>query len=305
MYSIFNKLNNSIINNSHFSKNEDFHIIFCSKFKNLLDDYISNYFTKYLFYFLFIAFWIFEIISFLNTGLSLLIGGFYNTQIALTDFSYFADLEIFSYFYSFFEFNVNFIKYLLHLLTGQSYFLIFLVFVFFLFSLLLLEFYTHLKQISILTLIYCYFFFLFLVFIMFKIELFNFEYASILMMFIPFLLSSTIVKKIELLDLYIVGLMVFLSLIHPFFIILFLFSSVYLFKDSILAVYKNEINTKIKLSEFNYLLIVLTVDIMLLVFAILVIGAVEGITPNAFLTLMFVFLSLVTSYTYSFFIKKK
>jgi len=311
MYSVFNKLNDSIIHSSYTSKDKGLHIIFCSKFKNLLDDYISNYFTKYLFYFLFISFWIFEIINFVNFNFNIAYYGVLDIKVLYHIIfkeiaPYIAhELPITSYLYLFLKFNLDFISYVTYISTGGNFFLITLFVIFLMLGLFFIEFYTHLKQVSILTLIYCYFFFSFLVFNVFNLELLSFENASILMVSIPFLLSITTIKKIELLDLYIVGVMVFLSLIHPIFIVLFLFSILFLCRDSILEIYKNEMNTRISLSEFRYLLMELAIDFVLVSFCIRLVYPFLDVNSEIFMITLLIFFIFTIDYTYSFFIKKK
>jgi hypothetical protein len=312
MYSVFNKLNDSIINSSYPSKDKGLHIIFCSKFKNLLDDYISNYFTKYLFYFLFIFFWVFEIIHFVNFNLCLMVNDLFMTKkLYIVIFKEIVpyithELPVISSLYDFFEFNFNFIRYIAFISTGGNFFLISLFVIFLMIGLLFIEFYTHLKQVSILTLVYCYLFFSFLVFSIFKLELLSFEYASILMVFIPFLLiSSSTFKKMELLDLYIVGLMVLLSLVHPIFIILFLFSLLFLCRGFVLKVYRHEMNTTISLSEFRYLLKELAIDFFLVSYCVRSIYPYINVNHEIFFITLFIFFIFIIEYTYSFFIRKK
>lgn len=310
MYSLFNKLNSSIINNSYSSKDKNFAIIFFSKFKNLLDDYISNYFTKYLFYFLFMAFWILEVISFFNYHYSICIGLKPKLDtVALFGYGFYKfimNFEVSSYFSSLVYFNLDFPRYILHLLTGESYFLTLLVFLSLVIGSLFIEYYTHKKQISLFTLMYCYLFFTFLVFVPFKMGLFSFEYASIIITFIPFLLTVTnVIKKIELLDLYIVGLMVFLSFIHPIFIILFLFSTIYLFKDSIQEVYYYEINTHITKHEATKVVSMAIVDLVVVVVSVMTLHTAFGVSYGVYLFGMVALFIFLAEYVYSFFIRKK
>lgn len=311
MYSIFNKLNDSIINSSYPSKGKGLHITFFSKFKNLLDDYISNYFTKYLFYFLFIAFWVFEISYFISSNFDLIIHNAPSIRALYRTFfkviaPYVAhEVPVISYLYSFFEFNLDFIRYIIYILTVENFFLIFLFVLFLMIGLFCIEYYTHLKQVSIFTLIYCYFFFSFLVFNTFKLELLSFEYASILMVLIPFLLSITTIKKVELLDLYIVGLMVFSSLIHPIFIILFLFSIIFLCRDLILELCKSYMELEMTESDFDHFLKEIAIDFALVTVFTWTIYPYINVTHEVFMVTLFTSLFFIMDYSYSFFTRKK
>lgn len=312
MYSVFHKLNDSIINRPNSTKNEGLHIIFCSKFKNLLDDYISNYFTKYLFYFLFIAFWLFEIFSIVNH-----ISNFETLRLtvnrshvgAFKEIAHYTvtELPVMPYIFSFFKFNFDFICYYYSIFTGESIFSVYLFLVSLFLVLLLIEYYTHLKQVSIFTLVYSYFFLLFIVFNTFYFGLFS-ELAAI--MAVPHVLLLLCIlglgKRVDGLDLCIVLLVMCLSLVHPILMIILLFGVAFLFKDSIPAMWAYLLNTSSHINVGELLVgmvsAIFGIYVLLLFFFKV---KVLHFTSTAFLLISLLYIFLVFDYVYSFFIRKK
>lgn len=312
MYSVFHKLNDSIINRPHSTKNEGLHIIFCSKFKNLLDDYISNYFTKYLFYFLFIAFWIFEIFSILNNITNFEVFRLFLTRNHVGAFKEIAhytvtELPLMPYIFSFFKFNFDFICYYYSIFTGESIFSVYLFLVFFILVLLLVEYYTHLKQVSIFTLVSCYFFLLFIVFNTFYFGLFS-ELTAIMAVphILLFLCILGLGKRADGLDLCIVAVVLFLSLVHPIFMIILLFGVAFLFKDCIPAMWAYLRNTSSHLNV-GELLVRIVSDISAIYLLLIVFFSLKVLhfTSTAFLLFSLLYIFLVFDYAYSFFIRKK
>jgi len=312
MYSVFHKLNDSIINRPHSTKNEGLHIIFCSKFKNLLDDYISNYFTKYLFYFLFIAFWLFEILSIIDYTVDFQLLRFIvsrNHFDFLKEIAHHAvtELPVMPYIFSFFNFNFDFICYYYSIFTGESIFSVYLFLVSLVLVLLLVEYYTHLKQVSIFTLLYCYFFLLFIVFNTFYFGLFS-ELAAIMAVphILLFLCILGLGKRADSLDLCIVVAVLVLALVHPIFMIILLFGVAFLFKDCIPAMWAYLITTSSNL-HVSDLLVRIIADIVALYMLLLLFFGIKVLhfSSTAFLLFSLLYIFLSFDYAYSFFIRKK
>lgn len=129
MHSIFNRVNNFFNNVDEklttlfpfkMEKYQIFPVMFTDKFKNLLDDYIVNYAIKYIFYFLFIGFFLFEGSSFI---LNYAEHGLINSSTSSLPWEYLVDLltlcnaAFLDFFFSFIKFVIDYFTYILNLLS--------------------------------------------------------------------------------------------------------------------------------------------------------------------------------------------
>lgn len=204
-YISFHFTNFLVDSSSSFSMNKEqskFDDLFFSKFKNLLDDYISNYLVKYLFFFLFISFFYLEIGFFLFSMMDYCVhilpfifdlenNILYATKtycIAyLIDMSYLlSSFTVFEYIYSFLAFNLDVISLVVNSLGRFDYFMM---------TLLVLTFYmlfevcTHENNVPVNTLVYMYLVFSIFIYILYAFGFLSLLSSTLLLSSFPLIIS--------------------------------------------------------------------------------------------------------------------
>lgn len=274
MFSFLNPLNNVVVKySSHCKYNESFSNLFFDKFKNLLDDYIVNYFIKYLFYFLFISFFFLE----LSYGLFSMIHSNYNLYFFSSDnilvFSHgiigsflvdsltsLISISFFNVLYDFFAFNVDSFVLLISVLTGNSLYVLYILTTIMIFLADLFVVFLHRNKIQFST-----FLISFLIYSLFFFMLFTFNLISLYFyVFFTFLLFITLsllnFKELTKLD-YILFCSIISISILPIYFSLFLFFLLFFIHVkneifSLICIFNTLSVEKIINLTFNYLLIV-------------------------------------------------
>lgn len=241
-------LNNNVVGSftSYYNKERpDIVYLFNSKFKNLLDDYISNYWVKYLFLFLFISFFFMEGLYFYfslfeNDHVGQLqrsgntVMEFLNNIVILYDSTFFANL--FSYFITL---QISLLRYIvITYFTDIS--IVFLCF-FLILCIFMLEVFTHKTKFSIFTFLFIYAFISFFFSFLSYFDLISIMTCDLIFLSIPLVLVL-LLSNVNIFDLYFLGITLGITLLLPSFAYIFLlfifFTPISFFSDLLKSVYE-------------------------------------------------------------------